>query len=74
MTKQSNHSILSPIKSGTGHEASKQVYQEYISPHLHSPALSSYAARPSLDITVHVSVACVVPLLGICTQLERNRE
>lgn len=27
-------------------------------------ALSSYAARSSLDVTVHVSVACVVRLYG----------
>lgn len=34
------------------------------------PALGSYAARSSLDVTVHVSVACVIPLLGISTHLE----
>lgn len=37
-----------------------------------SPALGSYAAWPSLDFTVHVSVARLVPLLGICTHLKKG--
>lgn len=35
-----------------------------------SPALGSYAARPSLDVTVHVSVTGVIPLLGIGADLK----
>lgn len=43
----------------------------YISPCV-SPSLGSYAARPPLDVTVHVSVACVVPSLWLRTHLEKD--
>jgi len=40
----------------------------------HTPALSSYAARSSLDVTVHVSVACVVRLYGKGTHLKKDKK
>lgn len=39
-----------------------------------SPALGSYAAGSSLDVTVHVSVTCVIPLLGEGADLRQARK
>lgn len=40
---------------------------------LFPPALGSYAAGSPLDLTVHVSVASVVPVLWICADLPQEK-
>lgn len=42
--------------------------------HSVSPALGSDAAGSSLDVTVHVSVTRVIPLLGVGADLSQARK